>query len=119
MRKKIKSASLRHVIDIEEKIQAQDPVTGEVTVSWQAVHTGVRASIEPLSVRDYIQSSANQSEISVRIGFRFMPDLDPAMRIVGRCPCHNKIYNPEAFLEDAHSGLEYLTAPCSQGVNEG
>ena len=31
----------------------------------------------------------------------------------------DKIYNPAGWLPDQDSGLEYLTAPVSQGLNEG
>ena len=37
------------------------------------------------------------------------------MRIVHK----TKIYNPAGFLADPDSGLEYVTVPVTQGVNEG
>jgi len=29
------------------------------------------------------------------------------------------VFNPEGYFEDQESGLEYITAPCSRGVNDG
>jgi hypothetical protein len=31
----------------------------------------------------------------------------------------SRIYNPQGWLADPVSGIEYLTAPCSEGVNDG
>lgn len=109
-----------HLVDIEHKTQTQDPVTGEATETWTKLHRDVYCDIKPLSVRDFIQSRADQSEISVRIVIDAFTGLDPTMRLVGVCGCHRgKIYNPEGFLEDPGTGQEYITVPCSQGVNNG
>lgn len=109
-----------HLVDIEQKTNTQDAVTGGVTESWAVLHGSIFCDIEPLSVRDFIQSRAIQSDISVRIKFPYLTGLDSSMRIVGKCGCHSgKIYNPHGFLEDSITGQEYITAPCSEGVNEG
>jgi len=109
-----------HLIDIEQKTEAQDPVTGAITETWAALHRDIYADIKPLSVRDFIQSQANQSEVTARIEFGHIAGLNAAMRIVGKCGCHEgKIYNPRGFLEDAETGQDYITAPCSEGVNSG
>lgn len=109
-----------HLLDIQKKVQAQDPQTGALSISWVNVYSEVEASIEPLSVRAYMQSKAEQSDVSVRIEIGWMPGLDASMRLVGTCGCHlGKIYNPAGLLEDPETGQEYITFPCSQGVNEG
>lgn len=123
----IDAGRLRHRIRIERMAYAldsngdvyQDPQTGETRQEWVEVRT-VWAAIEPLSAREFIQSSALQSQITARIVIRYMDGLDASMRLVHvRKGRPNVIYNPAAFLPDVESGLEYLTAPCSQGVNEG
>ena len=82
--------------------------------------TGVPCAIEPMSVKDFMQSAAMQSEVSLRITFRHLTGLSKNMRLVGECGCHlGKVYNPAGFLADKDSGVEYITAPCSEGVNEG
>lgn len=109
-----------HLVNIEQRTDSQDPVTGEVTPAWSALHESVYCDIKPVSVRDYIQSRADQSDISVRIVLPYLPGLNATMRIVGVCGCHSgKIYNPQGFLEDQETGQEYITVPCSQGVNNG
>ena len=111
----ISAGQLRHRVDIEERMATQDAATGETIYTWTPLYKSVPASIEPLSVREFITAQAGQSEISARITIRYRAGLTAAMRIV-----HNgRIYNPQGWLPDKDSGMEYLTAPCSQGVNDG
>lgn len=109
-----------HLVDIQKKVQTQDPETGALSVSWVNVYTDVEAAIEPLSVRAYMQSKAEQSDVSVRVEIGWFPNLDASMRLKATCDCHRgRIYNPDGVLEDPITGQEYITFPCSQGVNEG
>lgn len=97
----------------------QDPQTGETSRAWIEVDT-VWAAIEPLSAREFIQSQAVQSQVTARVVIRQRDDVDAACRLVHvRRGKPDVIYNPAAFLEDPESGKEYMTAPCSRGVNEG
>lgn len=110
----------RHRINIQKPVVAQDTETGETTVTWQTVHQDVPCAINPLSVKDFLQSQSLQSEVTVRIVFRWIDGVDSRWRLVGACGCHlGKIYNPAGFLEDPESGREYITAPCSEGANGG
>lgn len=109
-----------HLVSIQRNAAVQNPQTGAMTDNWVDVYTNIFAAIEPLSVRGYLQSKADQSDVSVRIEIDALPGLDSTMRIVGVCGCHvGKIYNPVGILEDMLTGQEYLTIPCSQGVNQG
>lgn len=115
---------LRHVVDFEKRVDVQDDETGGVTTTWESVFTDVRAAIEPLSVREFLAASKEQSAVSARIIVRYRPGMDATQRIVhGTTCCANyvgqEIYNPQGFQRDKDSGLEYVTIPCSQGANEG
>lgn len=111
---------LRHVVNIQQKTETQDNVTGLTTTTWTTLHANVWCSIKPISARDFIQSAAHQSGITVRVQIPYISGLDATMRLVGVCDCHSgKVYNPAGWLEDDETGQEWLTAPCSQGVNEG
>lgn len=121
------AGKLRHRIRIErfaENLDSngdviQDPNTGEVSRSWQAVDT-VWAAIEPLSAREFIQSAATQAELVAKIVMRFRTDVDATNRLVHMVNgVAGKIYNPVAPLADKESGFEYMTMPCSEGVNDG
>ena len=114
------SGKLRHIVNIQSLANTQDAVTGEVTQTWTTIHTGVRAGIEPLSAREFIESRTEQSAISARITIRHISGLTAAMRIVGGSGAYSaRVFNPQGFLEDKVSGQEYITIPCSEGVNEG
>jgi SPP1 family predicted phage head-tail adaptor len=108
---------LRHRIDIQEKKSRQDGASGAMRVKWRTVFADVPAEIVPASVRDFVASQAQQSEIVARITIRFRDGLRNDMRIVHRA--RNRIYNPADWLADPDSGMEYVTAPCSSGVNDG
>ena len=110
----MRAGKLRHRVTIQRPDYTQDPVTGEMTPSW-VEFAKTWASIEPLSVREFIAAAATQSKVSARIVIRYRTGIDATMRILHR----DKIYNIEGALPDKVSGLEYLTLPCSEGVNDG
>ena len=105
---------LRHRVAIEKPGYTQDPTTGEMVPGWETVAT-VWASKRPSSAREFKQSQAGQSEISGEFVIRYRSDVDATMRIVHK----GKFYNIEGALEDNESGLEWLTLPYSEGVNDG
>lgn len=97
----------------------QDPDSGEIARDWVLVDE-VWAAIEPLSTREFIQSQAVQSSVTARIVIRQRDDVDAGCRLVHvRLNRPDVIYNPAGVLADPESGLEYMTMPCSQGVNQG
>lgn len=123
----IQAGRLRHRVRIEEKRYLldsngdawQDPQTGATRQEWTLVAT-VWAAIEPMSAREFVQSQAMQSQVTTRIVIRYRDGMHAAMRLVHvRTGRPDTVYNPAAFLADKETGLDYLTAPCSQGVNEG
>ena len=105
---------LRHRVDIERRVDAQD-TSGDLETTWVPFATSVPAAIEPVSARELVAASAVQSKVIARITIRYRAGLDASMRIKHG----SRIYNPEGFLADKDSGLNYLTIPCSEGVNEG
>lgn len=112
---------LRHFINIQQVTRERDATTGEFTDAWSNLYENIDAEIVDQSVRGYLQSKADQSDVTTRITIRHMPGIDGTHRFVGACGCHaGVIYNPEGpGLGDPESGLEYLTFPCSQGINDG
>jgi len=110
---------LRHRITIQRPKITQDPATGQTTTRWLDVASDVPAAIEPLSVREFIASQQMQSEISTRIVIRYREGLTAQMRILHVKRGVTQVYNPQGWLADPESGVEYLTAPCSLGVNSG
>jgi head-tail adaptor len=106
---------LRHRIAIQEFAPIQDS-NGEVTEVWATVEgmESVPAAIEPLSVREFLQSATEQNQSMARITIRYRV-LPAKYRVLHK----SKIYNPAGALADKDSGIEYLTLVCSEGVNAG
>lgn len=110
----MRAGKLRHRVKIQRyETGAQDPITGDIASGWVDIAT-VWASVEPLSVREFIQSAAGQSQVTARITM-YQRDIKAADRILHR----DKIYNVTGVLADPKSGLEYVTCPCTEGVNDG
>jgi SPP1 family predicted phage head-tail adaptor len=93
---------------------SQDPVSGDVIPSWVDVGK-VWAGIEPLSAREFIAAAAGQTEVTSRVVIRYRQGITSAMRIIQG----HKVYNIQGVLADMESGREYLTLPCSEGINDG
>lgn len=111
---------MNHLCNIEQVTETQNTETGETTDTWSVLHSGVPCKIEALSVKDFIQSQAHQSEVTARITIPFLEGITSKMRLVATCGCHSgRIYNPAGVLEDNITGQEYITLPCSENVNNG
>lgn len=111
----MQAGKLRHRVTFQSPGTTQDPVTGEMVQGWASVWDKVPASVEPLSVKDFIASSATQSSVSARIMIRYRAGVLPSMRILHR----GTVYNIQGVMPDADSGLEYLTLAVSAGANDG
>lgn len=112
---------LRHVVDIEVRVDAQD-TSGAIESTWEPLFENVRAAIEPLSAREALAAAKEQSTVSARITVRYRPGMKAAQRIVHGTKCCASLgpeyWNPEGFLRDKDSGLEYVTIPCSVSDDE-
>ena len=116
----ISAGELRHRVNIQRKVPGQNQVSGSPTHTWETLFSMVPAKIAFLSVKDLMAAQAIQSKVTCRITIRYRDGLDATMRIVGASGCYkDKVFNPAGWLNDLESGVEYLTAPCSQGVNQG
>ena len=111
----LEAGKLRHRVTFEKRIDQQNAETGGLTSVWLPLFADVPAAVEPLSAREFMSASAMQSKVIARITVRYQAGMDATQRIKHG----TKIYNPEGVLPDKDSGVEYLTIPCSAGVNEG
>lgn len=110
----IEAGKLRHRITIQAPGLVQDSTTGEIRTEWTDVAT-VWAEITDLSVKEYLAAQSAQSEVSTRVRIRFREGVNATMRIIHR----GDIYNIHGVQRDPDSGIEWLTLPCSRGVNDG
>lgn len=106
---------LRHRVTIQARENIQDPITGESSIVWTDAWVDIAAAIEPLSARELISAQAQQSEVTTRITLRALAGLSAEHRLL-----HNgRIYNIAGVVPDPDSGQEWVTLPCSEGVNDG
>jgi SPP1 family predicted phage head-tail adaptor len=106
---------LRHRVTIERRVNRQDATTGETVPVWLTFAANLPAAIEPLSVRETMAAAAVQSQLVARIVIRYRAGIDATMRVKHG----STVYNIEGVLADADTGRDYLTLPCSAGVNDG
>lgn len=110
----MKAGPLRHRVMLQEPLKTQDPETGAIVDSWVDVKK-IWAEVTAVSARDFVAAQAFQKKITSRIKIRYRTGISDKHRILFR----GEIYNIEGVLPDPDSGLEYLTLPCSSGVNNG
>lgn len=105
----MQAGKLRHFVTLQRNDQKQDPKTGAMLDHWVDV-APLWASVEPLSVRDFIAAQAAQSVISHRVTIRFRAGVHAGMRVLHGAA----VYRVLGALPDPRSGREYLTLPCSE-----
>jgi SPP1 family predicted phage head-tail adaptor len=86
----MQAGRLRHEVDLQRVTVAPD-AHGDQTKTWTTLAT-VRASIEPLSGREFLQASQVMSDVTVRIKVRGRPDirLTPKDRVRHDDPNHGE-----------------------------
>jgi SPP1 family predicted phage head-tail adaptor len=110
----IAAGRLRHRIRIEAQVVHVNSSGEQDMSAWEEVAT-VWAAIEPLSARESMIAEQTQSKVNARIVIRARDDIRASMRAVHG----STVYNIEGVIRDPDSGLEWITLPCSTGVNEG
>lgn len=113
------AGKLRHRIALERPVYVQDPDTGaEALNAWVEV-ARVWAAIEPLSAREFMAAQAEQARVDTRLIIRSREVFTTwrAVHLVNGVAV--KLFNIHGVLSDKDSGLDYLTLPCSSGVNDG
>ncbi|QNH21257.1 Phage head-tail joining protein [Xanthomonas sp. GW] len=109
----VAAGDLRHRVLIQQQVTTRDS-DGVSQTAWQDV-AAVWAAVEPLSAREFVQSSQTQAAVTARITIRYRAGLAPTMRILHR----GQVFNIAGLLPDKASGLEYITIPVAAGVNDG
>lgn len=115
----LNAGRLRHRVDIQQRAETQDQNTGAITYQWVDFATKVAAEISPLSAKEFIQSAAEQSQITTKIVMRYRAGVVAKMRVVHIVNGVATYYNIAGVLRDPISGLDWMTLPCSTGVNDG
>jgi SPP1 family predicted phage head-tail adaptor len=107
----VASGKLRHKVQLQAQTVTQNPETGEMETVWATI-AEPWAEIVPMSGREFLAASAEQSEVRGRIVIRYREDVDATMRVLYR----GKYYAIHAVLPDADSGKEHITLMTGEGV---
>lgn len=76
----MQAGTLRHVVTIQENQAVQNDL-GEAVPNWVTVATG-RASVEPISGREFFEAQQRQAEITHRVRMRYRTEPVPTMRLL-------------------------------------
>lgn len=114
----LSAGRLRHRLILEKRESDQNQTSGEAVFDWTEV-ARPWAAIEPLSVKDFIASRGERSEVTDRITIRYRHDINPQMRLIHNTSSGQVIYKILGILPDPDSGREYMTLAVSQGVSKG
>lgn len=107
---------LRHIVTFEQRQIVIDS-NGEQTEDWVGCLSGATFSAEvmPLSGRELIAAGERMSRVSARIRMRYMPNIDPAWRVLHS----STVYNIDAIILDPDTGNRWMTLQVYTGTNDG
>ena len=71
---------MRHRIRIQKQTSTRNKL-GELVDSWEDV-ANVRASINPLSGRDFMAAMQDQAEVTHKVTIRYNADVKASMRVL-------------------------------------
>ena len=115
------ASRLRHRVAIQEAQQGQDPITGEITITWMDVTLadGTVLDAVPAEVltgpgRELLAAGAKQAETTARINLRWFPGLEPTMRVLW----DGRVYNITSLDTDITGRREWRLR-CSGGLTNG
>lgn len=104
---------LNQRITVQEPVGTQDPMTGEIIVTWETF-AELWAKAEPAVGREFEAAAAIQAERPVKFTARWRDDLDESMRVVWR----GEPYNIRS-LADIKGKRRELVIYTQGGVNDG
>lgn len=112
---------MRHRIEFQRQVHTQDPVTGEVITTWEAVLFSGRSDV-PAEVltgpgRELIAADAQQAETTARINCRWFP-VDRLELYTWRILWDGRVYNITSAETDATARREWRLR-CSDGLTDG
>lgn len=110
----MRAGTLRHRVRIEQPVTGRDPQTGDTIETWATYVDNLPAEVVPLSGREFLQSGANQSELTARATVRWDANLQTTMRLIHQ----GRVYQITAVLPDP-TFRRHATLMLGTGVSDG
>lgn len=92
----MRAGTLRHQIEIQERLIEQDPVTGAAIEFYKTKYKCVPASVEPISGREFLSAEQLRAEVRAKITIRAGLNIEATDRILFL----NKVYEIQTILDD-------------------
>lgn len=110
----IDAGRLRHVIEIQKRVDTRAPTTGLVQPVWQSEFPTVRADYGAVSMREQLAAGARQAVLSGKFTIRYQTGITPLHRV----KWGTRLFNIEGLLPDPDSGVEGLVVLVSEVYGE-
>ena len=78
----VNAGALRHVVDLQKKVNSGPNAQGAPTDTWTTQFANVRAEIRPLRGDQYFAAQNMASIVDVKIRVRYHVGIKPAWRVV-------------------------------------
>jgi SPP1 family predicted phage head-tail adaptor len=116
----LSAGQLRDRVTIQQRITTINS-SGEQVSNWEEVAFSANgdgkfwASVVPMSARELLAAEAVKSEVKSRVVMRYNANVTAQMRLV----LDGAYFNIAGIIRDPETGMEWMTLPVSQGLNEG
>ena len=111
--KELEPVRLDQQITIQQRAAGVDAL-GQASETWNAIYTGIWASAEPLTGREFFAAGQTQAEVTTRFRIRYRSNIVPTMRVVWR----SQPYDIVAVL-DREGAKHMLELMCQTGARDG
>lgn len=118
----MEAGRLRHLIEIQSYVEAQDPSSGDDTKTWNGYPTETppfakaRAEIVTSGGRELFAAQQQLAEADAIIKIRFIAGVNERMRVYHKA--EDVFYNVLNVRPDDRSRREFIILICSTGVLE-
>jgi len=109
------AGNFRHIGTLQSRVEAQDPNTGAMSVTWPDFETNVRADIRYLGGLETLKAGATTAIRKASIRIRYRPGVVETMRFV---ETGGPTFDIKSIALD-DTGARYIDLVCESGASNG
>lgn len=98
----INPGKLNKKISIQKQGSTKDQY-GHTVETWDVFKNNVWASVDPIVGKEYFAAETVNSEVTHKIRFRYLPGIDPSMRIVYK----NRKFSIQSAINYKEANIEW------------
>jgi len=103
-----------HSVAIQRATRTKDATSGQVSLSWLTIAT-VRASVEPLSGREFFEAQQTKAGLSHRVTIRQSTDVD-SLSAKDRVLFDSRNLNVVSVIKPQERNGGYMQLMCEEAV---